>query len=389
MSLDGAHGPDGPTAPLMPSDEGDEGGDDRSSSSSPRSRGSPSCDRQLVSRESVNAAFEGALAHAGTKRDPLTAKLAWAAFFAALGGLLFGYDLGIVSGALLQLENKDGKLDDTFNLGTFEQELVVSLFLIGAILASLTAGHLIDHWGRRIAIIANALVFLIGAIGLSLAQDLTQLLVARVVVGYAVSFSAVAECVYISEISPAERRGELVSLNELGITIGICLAYLVNSAFISMDGGWRYMFGLSAIPAVVQGIGMVWMPPSPRWLLLKGRVEEAEAALRAFRLSKEELTATREITYAQRDDCNDRVKGELSRIVASMRAQNNPSVSLLWSDKVLFRCMRCGCGVVLFQNFIGHANVLVRCIFGPRADLLPTHPPASSAAFVLRLLWPS
>ena len=108
---------------------------------------------------------------------------------------MFGYDLGIVSGALLQLENKDGKLIDTFNLGTFEQELVVSLFLVGAIVASLTAGHLIDYVGRRIAIIANAVVFLIGAIGLSLAQDLTQLLVARVVVGYAVSFSAVAECV--------------------------------------------------------------------------------------------------------------------------------------------------------------------------------------------------
>ena len=82
-----------------------------------------------------------------------------------------------------------------------------------------------------------------GAGALSVAQDLTQLLIARVIVGYAVSFSAVAECVYISEISPASRRGELVSLNELGITVGICLAYLVNSAFITVDGGWRYMFG--------------------------------------------------------------------------------------------------------------------------------------------------
>jgi MFS family permease len=202
--------------------------------------------------------------------------LRWAAFFAALGGILFGYDIGIISGALLQLE-------DEFGLSNFQKELVVSLMLLGAIAGSVLGGYIIDYFGRRRAIIGNAGLFVMGAVGLCAAPDLTTLLIARVVVGFAVALSAIAECVYISEIAPAAHRGALVSLNELGITVGIFLSYMINYALITTPHGWRWMFGLSMIPAVLQGIGMVFMPASPRWLLLRGYVAEAEASLRKFR----------------------------------------------------------------------------------------------------------
>ena len=133
------------------SELGDGDGDGDGSSDNSR----PSMDN-LVCPESVSKAFghddecftASGGAVASKQRDPMTAKLAWAAVFAALGGILFGYDLGIVSGALLQLEDEEGKLEDTFHLTTLQQELVVSLFLVGAIAASLTAGYIVDYFGQ-------------------------------------------------------------------------------------------------------------------------------------------------------------------------------------------------------------------------------------------------
>ena len=109
------------------------------------------------------------------------------------------------------------------------------------------------------------------------------LLVGRFVLGFAVSLSAIAECIYISEIAPPEKRGMLVSLNELGITVGILLAYLVNYTFADVDGGWRIMFGLSSVVAVAQGAVMAFMPRTPRFLMIRRREAEAEKTLRHLR----------------------------------------------------------------------------------------------------------
>ena len=109
------------------------------------------------------------------------------------------------------------------------------------------------------------------------------LLAGRFVLGFAVSLSAIAECIYISEIAPPEKRGMLVSLNELGITVGILLAYLVNYTFADVDGGWRIMFGLSSVVAVAQGAVMAFMPRTPRFLMIRRREAEAEKTLRHLR----------------------------------------------------------------------------------------------------------
>ncbi|XP_020623523.1 solute carrier family 2, facilitated glucose transporter member 12-like [Orbicella faveolata] len=116
--------------------------------------------------------------------------------------------------------------------------------LMGAVLASLTGGFIVDFIGRRLAIVINSVVFLVGAIMLALAPSFAVLIVGRFIVGFGVSLSAIAECIYISEIAPAKRRGLLVSLNEVGICVGLLLAYSVNVLFIDLSNGWRYMFGL-------------------------------------------------------------------------------------------------------------------------------------------------
>ncbi|XP_032220326.2 solute carrier family 2, facilitated glucose transporter member 12-like isoform X1 [Nematostella vectensis] len=187
---------------------------------------------------------------------------------AAIGGVLFGYDIGIVSGAVLQLRQE-------FLLSCLQQEMVVSSMLIGAVFASVTGGFVIDFLGRRLAIIITSLVFLAGAIILAVAQSYPVLIIGRLIVGFGVSLSAIAECIYISEIAPAKYRGMLVSLNELGICSGLLAAYLVNYIFINLPAGWRYMFGLSGVPALIQGIGMYFLPMSPRWLIVKGKDEQA------------------------------------------------------------------------------------------------------------------
>ena len=128
-----------------------------------------------------------------------------------------------------------------------------------------------DYLGRKYSIVLCSVIFVVGAIVLACANSYAILIFGRMVVGFGVSLSATAECVYISEIAPASKRGALVSLNELAITIGFLLAYLLDLAFIKTFEGWRYMFGLVAIPACVQLIFLVFLPSSPRFLMIKDK----------------------------------------------------------------------------------------------------------------------
>lgn len=199
------------------------------------------------------------------------------AVFAALGGLLFGYDTGVISGAMLFLK-KD------FHLSINAQEFVVSSMLLTATIGALLAGPTTDAIGRRKVIIAASVLFIIGAFALSLAPSYNWLIGGRMLVGLAVGFSSTAVPLYIAEIAPASHRGLLVTINQLFITIGILIAYIVNYTFADTLDGWRWMFGLAVIPALIQCIGMVFFPDSPRFLLAKGRETEAKAVLKATRI---------------------------------------------------------------------------------------------------------
>jgi SP family facilitated glucose transporter-like MFS transporter 12 len=205
---------------------------------------------------------------------------------AAISGLLVGYELGLISGALLQIRT-------LLALTCHEQEMVVSSLLIGAFLASLTGGVLIDRYGRRLAIILSSCLLGLGSLVLIMSLSYTLLIMGRVAIGVSISLSSIATCVYIAEIAPQHRRGLLVSLNELMIVTGILFAYISNYAFANISNGWKYMFGLVIPLGVLQAIAMYFLPPSPRFLVMKGQEESAGKVLRKLRVisdTTEELT---------------------------------------------------------------------------------------------------
>ena len=198
-----------------------------------------------------------------------------AAAFAGLGGLLFGYDTGVISGAELFFKND-------FSLSVFALEVIVSGVLAGAAAGALLGGRLADIFGRRTLLIITALIFAAGAILCAAAPSAAILIVGRIIVGFGIGLSSSTVPVYISEVSPADARGWTVSLFQLAITIGILLAYIVDYAFASIQG-WRWMFGLAVVPAAIFAIGMFFLPESPRWLAKRGHHDAARAILARIR----------------------------------------------------------------------------------------------------------
>jgi sugar porter (SP) family MFS transporter len=194
------------------------------------------------------------------------------ASIAALGGLLFGYDTGVISGAELYLAK-------ALHLNATSEELAVSAVLIGAILGAMTAGRLANVLGRKATLLVLAAVFAVGAILTALAPDLPWFVAFRILVGIGVGGASVAAPMYTTELAPAARRGAMVFLFQLAITIGIAVAYWVDLAFADAGLGWRPMFAVAVIPALLLGSGMLRLPDTPRWLASKGRWDEAQAVM--------------------------------------------------------------------------------------------------------------
>ncbi|KAF3575430.1 hypothetical protein DY000_02035904 [Brassica cretica] len=190
---------------------------------------------------------------------------------AGIGGLLFGYDTGVISGALLYIKDDF----DVVKESSFLQETIVSMALVGAMLGAAAGGWINDYYGRKKATMFADVVFAAGAIVMAAAPDPYVLIAGRFLVGLGVGVASVTAPVYIAEASPSEVRGGLVSTNVLMITGGQFLSYLINSAFTQVPGTWRWMLGVSGVPAVVQFVLMMFMPESPRWLFMKNRKEEA------------------------------------------------------------------------------------------------------------------
>jgi MFS family permease len=194
-----------------------------------------------------------------------------AAVTAAMGGFLFGYDTGVISGALLFLSS-------TFALSTEMQGVVTSAVLAGACLAAGFGGWLADRFGRRFLMLDLALLFIIGALLSAFAGSVDALLVGRFLIGMCIGVVSFVAPLYIAEIAPPRHRGKLVSLNQLAITIGILVSYIVDTAYAA-EGNWRWMLGLGAVPGILLAIGMAYLPESPRWLLKCGRETEAANVL--------------------------------------------------------------------------------------------------------------
>ncbi|XP_032623309.1 solute carrier family 2, facilitated glucose transporter member 10 [Chelonoidis abingdonii] len=244
-----------------------------------------------------------------------------------LGGLMFGYELGIISGALLQLQ-----MD--FHLSCFEQEILVSSLLTGALLASLVGGILIDRHGRRRAILVSNLILLCGSLILTLAGSLIWLVFGRMTVGFAISVSSMACCIYVSEMVAAHQRGLLVSLYEAGITMGILLSYALNYIFSDMTEGWRYMFGLALAPTVIQFLSILLLPTKPV-VLNRWHCDSQKGLL--------QLQNNEDGEETKPEPCTEKHYSFLDLF----RSRDNMKSRTL-----------VGLGLVLFQQFTGQPNVL-------------------------------
>lgn len=196
------------------------------------------------------------------------------AIIAATGGLLFGFDTGVISGALPFLK-------EYWKLSDSDVEWITTTVLIGAIIGAVCSGKLSDYLGRKKMIIVNALIFSIGALGCAYANSITMLIVMRIIIGIAIGITSYVVPMYIAEVSPSKKRGALVTLNQLMITIGILISFITDY-LLSDDANlssWRNMFLIGFFPAVILLIGMFFLPESPRWLISKGRWEEGKKVL--------------------------------------------------------------------------------------------------------------
>ncbi|MEZ5076483.1 MAG: sugar porter family MFS transporter [Solirubrobacterales bacterium] len=203
------------------------------------------------------------------------------AAIAGLGGLLFGYDTGVIAGALLFI-------GPDFGLGSFARGLVVAAVPIGAVFGAAFAGPAADRFGRRVMILISAVVFMVGALASAAAPGVEVLVGSRVVIGLAIGLASAAAPVYISEVAPPDIRGRLVTFFQLAVTVGIFSAYLVGLCFEPIEG-WRWMVGLGCVPALALALGMLRMPQSPRWLVMTGDDYAARATLARIRVDDPEL----------------------------------------------------------------------------------------------------
>jgi len=190
---------------------------------------------------------------------------------AALGGFLFGYDISIISGALIFLKKE-------FGLSPYQEGFAVSSAAIGCILGPIVAVALSDAIGRRRTLVVAALLLGVSAIGTALPRNMTEFNLFRILGGVGVGLASVVSPMYIAEMAPARLRGRLVSVNQLALVTGLFIAIVVSYA-LSFSGSWRWMMGSTAIPAAFWLLGLTILPESPRWLAAKGRDAEARAFL--------------------------------------------------------------------------------------------------------------
>lgn len=238
---------------------------------------------------------------AGTARPAANPKgfMRRVALFSTFGGLLFGYDTGVINGALPFMQRDLG-------LTPLTEGLVTSTLLFGAAFGAITAGRLSDRFGRRKTIMALALIFAVSTIACSFAPTTELLVVARTVLGLAVGGASVIVPVYLAEMSPAAQRGRIVTQNELMIVTGQFLAFTFNAvlgnAFPEASHVWRWMLVIATLPAVLLWFGMLVLPESPRWLASAGRFGEVLEVLRKTRASADVSTEFDEVRQAARED---------------------------------------------------------------------------------------
>jgi major inositol transporter-like SP family MFS transporter len=254
------------------------------------------------------------------------------------GGLLFGYDTGVINGALPFMSQSLG-------LNSFTEGLVASSLLFGAALGAVFGGQLSDLFGRRKNILFLAVLFFMAALGCTLAPNVTIMIMSRFFLGLAVGGASVTVPAYLAEMSPAERRGRMVTQNELMIVTGQLLAFVINAilgnTMSDNEQVWRYMLAISMLPAVFLFFGMFKVPESPRWLASKGKNEDALNVLRKIR---EEERAQSEFNE---------IKETFSK-EAEVKRATIKDLTVPWVRRILFL----GIGIAVVQQITGVNSIM-------------------------------
>ena len=210
-----------------------------------------------------------------TARPTVNSRFLWkVSLIAGLGGILYGFDMGIIAAALIFVRS-------TFSLSTQMEEVVVSVVLVGSMLGAVAGGTIADRTGRRTTLVWGGVLFIAGSVLAPLSPNIATLIVARTLLGIAIGFTSVTAPVYVSELAPPQSRGMLIGLYQFALTGGIALADLAGY-WLAGAHAWRWMFGLGAIPALFFLMLVLTVPESPRWLVAHGRSDEAEAVLRSY-----------------------------------------------------------------------------------------------------------
>jgi sugar porter (SP) family MFS transporter len=195
-------------------------------------------------------------------------------FIAALGGVLYGYDMGIIAAAVIFVKR-------SFSLSTEAEEFVVSIVLLGAMAGALIGGAVADRIGRRATLVWASIIFIIGSLLAPLSPNAFTLIIARLVIGAGIGFTSVTAPVYVSELAPPQSRGMLIGLYQLALTLGIAFADLVGY-WLAPHEAWRWMFGLAVIPTILFLAAISTVPESPRWLFAHGHPKDAESVLSSY-----------------------------------------------------------------------------------------------------------
>ena len=256
------------------------------------------------------------------------------------GGLLFGYDTGVINGALPYMSESD-----QLNLNSFTQGLVTSALLFGAAFGAVIGGRLADYNGRRKTILYLAILFFVSTIGCTISPNAAVMILCRFLLGLAVGGASVTVPTYLAEMSPAESRGKMVTQNELMIVTGQLLAFTFNAIIGNMLGEnphvWRYMLPIAAIPAVFLFFGMLRVPESPRWLVSKGKNNEALTVLQKIRESKRAKSELQEIESAYEQE-------------AKMEKATFKDLTTPWVRRVVFL----GIGIAVVQQITGVNSIM-------------------------------
>lgn len=258
-------------------------------------------------------------------------------FLAALSGLLFGLDIGVIAGALPFITNE-------FEVSNKQQEWIVSSMMFGAAIGAIISGLMSVKIGRKKSLSIGAIVFVIGSLWSSFVTSPEMLISARILLGIAVGISSYTAPLYLSEIAPEKIRGSMISLYQLMITIGILSAYFSDAAF-SYSGNWRWMLGIITIPALLLFFGVLFLPNSPRWLAARGKFREAKQVLN--RLRNDENQAIKELNSIRdslkikqsgwslfKKNCNFRRAVFLGMLLQIMQQFTGMNVIMYYSPKI-------------------------------------------------------